>query len=157
LFYIKFSNSLHIYETIKYFVPVFKIMEEKEDAAVEKEEKEMSLQEEKVDCFLHELGLITYYESPVFVSDDKKRPRVWSPDFFLPELGIYIEVCGAKRRAYKYRREIYQKNKIPVIFVKTYFDEKSWKEWILKGIREIHHERNELIKNKNLFLKLSIN
>ncbi len=105
-------------------------MEEKDEAAAEKEEKEMSIQEEKVARFLDELGLLKYYESPVFIIDDKKRPRVWSPDFFLPELGIYVEVCGAKRRAYKYRREIYQKNKIPVIFVKTYFEENSWKKWI---------------------------
>jgi len=132
-------------------------MDEKEDAAAEKEEKEMSFQEERVECFLHELGLITYYESPVFVTDDKERPRVWSPDFFLPELGIYVEVCGAKRRAYKYRREIYQKNKIPVIFVKTYFDEKSWKQWILKEIRRIHDERCVLMKKQGLFPKLSAN
>ena len=130
-------------------------MEEKEDAAVEKEEKEMSIQEEKVAQFLGELGLIKYYESPVFILDDKERPRVWSPDFFLPELGIYIEVCGAKRRAYKYRREIYQKNKIPVIFVKTYFEEKSWKEWIRKEIRRIHDERCTLIKKHGLYPKLS--
>lgn len=130
-------------------------MEEKEDAAAEKEEKEMTIQEEKVAHFLDELGLKKDYESPVFVTDDKKRPRVWSPDFFLPELGIYIEVCGAQRRAYKYRRQIYEANKIPVIFVKTFYTEKSWKDYIRKGIRRIHQERSDLIAKKELFLKLS--
>ena len=130
-------------------------MEEKEDAAVEKEEKERSIQETRVEQFLNELGLHTDFESPVFITDDKKRPRVWSPDFFLPELGIYIEVCGAMRRAYKYRREIYQKNKIPVIFVKTYFDEKDWIDWILTEIRRIHGERSNLITKKGLYQKIS--
>lgn len=128
------------------------IAEEQED----KEEKERTIQETKVEQFLKERGLHTYFEAPVFITDDKKRPRVWSPDFFLPELGIYIEVCGAKRRAYKYRKQIYQDNKIPVIFVKTYFEEKYWKEWIIKEIRRIHQERVDLIKSKNLFPKLSV-
>jgi hypothetical protein len=130
-------------------------MEEKEDVAAEKEDKERTIQETRVEQFLNELGLHTDFESPVFITDDKKRPRVWSPDFFLPELGIYIEVCGAKRRAYKYRREIYQDNKIPVIFVKTYFEEKSWKKWILDEIRRIHQERVDLMKKQGLFPKLS--
>jgi hypothetical protein len=130
-------------------------VEEKEDVVAEKEEKEMTIQEEKVAHFLDELGLEKQYESPVFVTDDKKRPRVWSPDFFLPELGIYLEVCGAQRRAYKYRKQIYEANKIPVIFVKTFFTEKSWKDYIRKEIRRIHEERNQLIRDKRLYMIIS--
>ncbi|MBN2458652.1 hypothetical protein JXB28_00045 [Candidatus Woesearchaeota archaeon] len=126
-----------------------------EEKAAEKEEEEKTIAEKRVENFLNELGLKNIYESPIFIEDDKKRPRLWSPDFFLPELGIYIEVCGAQRRAYKYRRQIYEANKIPVIFVKTFYSEKSWKEYILKGIRRIHQERCDLITKKGLFYKLS--
>ena len=38
------------------------------------------------DC-LHELGLWWWYEFPVFVYDEKERPRVWTPDFYIPKLG----------------------------------------------------------------------
>jgi hypothetical protein len=56
------------------------------------------------------------YQSPVFVYDEKGRPRVWTPDFYTPKLGIYIEVCGSENFNYAYREKIYEKNSFPVIF-----------------------------------------
>ena len=50
--------------------------------------------EKEVAKHLDKLGINWVYENPVFVYDDEGRPRVWTPDFYLPELGIYIEVCG---------------------------------------------------------------
>jgi len=32
----------------------------------------------------------------VFVWDGDGRPRVWTPDFYLTQFGIYLEVCGSK-------------------------------------------------------------
>jgi len=49
------------------------------------------------------------YEHPVFVWDENKRPRVWTPDF-------YIEVCGSKSFDYNYRRKIFDRNGYMVIF-----------------------------------------
>jgi hypothetical protein len=61
---------------------------------------EMSASEENVSDYLTELGLHWIYQYPVFIYDEKRRPRVWTPDFYLPELGIYIEVCGSERFNY---------------------------------------------------------
>lgn len=71
------------------------------------------------------------YEQPVFLSDDADRPRLFSPDFFLPELGIYVEVMGNPNKPdYERRQSIYQKNNIPIIFVAP-FHSKCWENDIL--------------------------
>ena len=54
----------------------------------------MSEPEKEVGKFLEELGIWWKYEYPIFVYDDNDRPRIWTPDFFLPLLGMYLEVCG---------------------------------------------------------------
>ena len=57
----------------------------------------MLLKRKLADC-LQELGLWWWYEFPVCIYDEKKRPRVWTPDFYIPKLGMFIEVCGQKDR-----------------------------------------------------------
>lgn len=105
----------------------------------------MTQSEIKVAEFLTHNGIWWNYEQPIYVKDDKERPRVWTPDFYLPELGIYVEVCGADRKSYDYRKEIYVKNKIQVIFVQTYKYGK-WQEFLLKEIKRIHDDRWGLIR-----------
>ena len=107
--------------------------------------EDMTQAELKVANFLSDKGIWWNFEQPIYVKDDKERPRVWTPDFYLPELGIYIEVCGTNRRAYKFRKTIYKKNKIPVIFVHTYKYDK-WTDYLLEEISRIHKERWGLIK-----------
>ena len=87
----------------------------------------MSAPEEHVSDYLTELGLHWIYESPVFIYDEKKRPRVWTPDFYLPELGIYLEVCGLERSDYSYRKRIYRKNGYVVVFIHYYKEKSKWR------------------------------
>ena len=55
---------------------------------------------------------------------------IYYPDFFLPQFGVYIEVCGAKRDdEYERRKKLYFSNNIKVIFVETF---KGWRE--MEGI-----------------------
>lgn len=98
--------------------------------------------EKLVASYLRELNIWWIYESPVFVYDEKGRPRVWTPDFYLPKLGIYIEVCGGRNdKSYGYREEIYRKNGIYVIFVHLYKEEEIWKNFLVKRISEIGEVR----------------
>ena len=62
--------------------------------------------------YLNDLDFDWFYEQPIFVYDEKKRPRVWAPDFYLPGFQVYLEVCGSKdfEKSYKYREKIYKKN-----------------------------------------------
>lgn len=115
---------------------------------------EMSASEEHVSDYLTELRLHWIYQSPVFIYDERKRPRVWTPDFYLPELGIYIEVCGSERFNYSYRKKIYQKNGYLVIFIHYYKEKNKWKSFLVKRIREIedqrHNEASKIIENLSL-------
>jgi hypothetical protein len=110
---------------------------------------DMSSSEFFVSQFLKELDIWWIYESPVFVYDEKERPRVWTPDFYLPKLGMYVEVCGLENeKSYEYRKQIYKKNKIPVIFVQFYKEEKKWKNYLIKRILEIEETRHSEIMSK---------
>ena len=72
---------------------------------------EMSGPEEQVSDYLTRLGLKWVYQSPVFLYDDRGRPRVWTPDFYLPELSIYIEVCGTLQL--RLQKENVQQERVP--------------------------------------------
>jgi hypothetical protein len=108
----------------------------------------MKESENQVADFLKELNLWWRYEFPVFVFDEKERPRVWAPDFFIPKLGIYIEVCGSKNFDYKYREKIYKKNRINVIFVHFYKNRTKWKNFLVKRIKEIEEKRHREVMGK---------
>ena len=109
---------------------------------------DMKHSEIKVAYYLKELGLHWIYESPVFVHDEKNRPRVWTPAFYIPKLGMYIEVCGwGKHINYEYKQKIYRKNGFYVIFVHFYKERKNWKRrkwknYLVKKIKEIEELRH---------------
>ena len=90
-----------------------------------------------------ELNFWWWYEYPVFVYDEKDRPRVWTPDFYSPKLGMFIEVCGSTDFDYEYREKIYKKNGHNVIFVQTYKEKSFWKNFLLKRILEIEEQRHQ--------------
>ena len=88
--------------------------------------KNMSQSEREVADYLDKLDIMWKYEYPVFLSDEKERPRLWTPDFYLPELNIYIEVCGAKEFDYEYRKKRYYDNNITVVFLHLYDLKIKW-------------------------------
>lgn len=106
---------------------------------------DMEKSEKKVARYLNELGLWWIYESPVFVYDEKDRPRVWTPDFYVPKIGMHIEVCGSRNFDYDYRDKIYKRNGIHVMFVHSYKESGKWKKFLVKRIMEIEEERHSEI------------
>lgn len=107
---------------------------------------DMSRAEREMANFLNQIGLWWEYENAVYLTDDKERPRVWTPDFYLPQLGLYIEVVGdGENPNYSWRQDIYAKNKIPIIFIAPY-QNRNWRIETLNDIEEIHNERWETIK-----------
>ncbi len=91
------------------------------------------------------LGIGWIHEQPVFVADSEGRPRLWMPDFYLAQLGVYIEVIGRPGVDYPYRRKVYAANKIPVLFVQV-ADDHQWMRNLVKDIRSIHEARNSLLR-----------
>jgi len=91
------------------------------------------------------------------VYDEKKRPRVWTPDFYIPKLGMFIEVCGSEEFNYKYREKIYRKNGYYVIFVHLYKERKKWKKFLVKRIMEIEEKRHVSVMKMLHFLQFQKN
>jgi hypothetical protein len=78
------------------------------------------------------------------VYDKKKRPRVWTPDFYIPKLGMYVEVCGSQDWAekYQFREEVFKENCYRVIFIHFYKEKEKWKSFLVKRIKEIEESRH---------------
>jgi hypothetical protein len=105
---------------------------------------DMTMSERQVADYLKELGLWWCYESPVFLMDEKKRPRVWTPDFYIPKMGMYIEVCGSEslREQYEYREKRYKENNYSVVFLHLYKEKERWKSFLLKRIIQLENSRH---------------
>ena len=122
--------------------------------------EDMSEPERIVSKYLRdELDIWWLYEFPIFVKDEKGRPRVWTPDFFLPNLGMYVEVVGSEknwedgRQDYQYRQGIYKINKVNVIFIHFWKDD--WRNHIVEMIQKIENARH--VKVEKMLDKLSKN
>ena len=66
--------------------------------------------EKEVAYYLEARGLWLQFEFPVFVYKENDRPILWAPDFFIPKLGIFVEVCGSKKYDFEFRRKNFNKN-----------------------------------------------
>jgi len=108
----------------------------------------MTNAEKEVANVLKELKIQWTYEQPVFVWDETNRPRVWTPDFYLQQFGIYLEVCGSEKFNYSYRMKIFNKNGYQVIFLHLFKNTEQWKNHLFRYLKMF-------LVNRNLhFLKL---
>ena len=113
--------------------------------------KKMSNAEREVAEYLNDLGVTWLYEQPVYVKDEKDRPRLWTPDFYLPVFGIYVEVCGSEEFDYGYRWKIYENSRLFIIFVHTYKEKNRWqkhlKELIIRVTESRYAKVKEMVEN----------
>ncbi len=111
---------------------------------------QMTKAEKEVAELLKTLGIKWSYEHPVFVWDENKRPRVWAPDFFLVQFGVYLEVCGSEKFDYNYRRKIFDNNGYDVIFLHLYKEKYKWIYHLLSYLDRIircrYRKLNEILK-----------
>ena len=114
----------------------------------------MTETERKVAAYLDELNLRWVYEAPVFLYDDAERPRVWTPDFYLPSLGMHLEVWNTEEKSPEYRDKIYKKNGYHVIFVHVFKEENQWKNFLISRITSLelkrHTEVMDMLLGKSL-------
>ena len=101
----------------------------------------MTRSEKEVADLLKNMGIRWTYEHPVFVWDENKRPRVWAPDFFLKQFGIYVEVCGSANFDYEYRRKIFDRNGYKVIFLHLYKETNKWNYYFMNCLERIMEYR----------------
>lgn len=103
--------------------------------------KKMTEPEREVATYLKERDLWWIFEFPVFVYEENDRPRLYSPDFFIPKLGLHIEVCGSEEFDYDHRKRVYRKNGITVVFLHYYKRPNQWKQYLAKRVEEIEKQR----------------
>ena len=106
---------------------------------------EMTEPETQVAVFLDELGLEYRFEFPISIYEDNERFRIWYPDFFLPELMLHVEVCGSEQFDYSFRKKMYVKNKVGVIFVHFYKGPQAWKPYLVDRLEHFGNERRKSI------------
>ena len=103
--------------------------------------------------FLEKLGIYWVYESPIFVYDTEDRPRVWTPDFYLPSLGMHVEVWNSESDSHEYRDRVYKRNGYNVIFVHTF--KQNWKNFLISRITAIEQKRHSEVMEMLLSIRLS--
>lgn len=113
----------------------------------------MTKPEREVADYLKERNLRWEFEFPVFVYNENQIPRLFLPDFYIPQLGLFIEVCGSKKFDYEYREKIYEKNGIPVVFLHYYKQRVKWKSFLAKRVAEIEQYRKSEAKKLAKFHK----
>jgi hypothetical protein len=110
----------------------------------------MTKAEREVASELSRLHIRWSYEQPVFIWDDDRRPRVWTPDFYLVQFGIYVEVCGSETFSYNYRMKVYSDKGHQVIFLHLYKKSDYWKKHLLTYLKCFIDSRyNKLNKIRN--------
>jgi hypothetical protein len=107
--------------------------------------EDMTDSEKKVADCLQELGLWWWYRFPVFIYDETEK-RVWTPEFYIPELGMYIEVCSKKREDYEHRETLFNKNGYQIVFLHLYKEQKKWKKYLVTRLKEIEDLRHSEIE-----------
>ena len=103
--------------------------------------------EREIAEYLDKLSISYKYEYPVFVKDERGRPRLWTPDFYLADIKIYIEVYESESFDCEYRKKIYEENKIDVIFLPLFKKDLMWKEHFLEQLKIIVNSSRKKIDN----------
>jgi hypothetical protein len=83
----------------------------------------------------------------VFVGDENKRPRVWTPDFYLTQFGIYLEVCGSRDFNYDYRKQVFSKNGYCVIYLHVCKEVEKWNVHFIKFLHYFVKKRARAFSN----------
>lgn len=98
--------------------------------------------ERRIAGFLDENSIRYRYEQGVLVNHPKNKPRIWYPDFFLPEFGAYIEYFGLSGRqnydrGIRAKESAYSRTGINVIPVYPWTFNENWKGYIMGELRGI--------------------
>ncbi len=109
--------------------------------------------ERRIAYFL-DTNLIKYqYEPGLLVNASKNQPRIWYPDFHLPEFATYIEYYGLAGRAnydrgIKRKEAVYSKMGLDVIPVYPWTFAENWKGYIMNELEQTTTRRYRHLKEK---------
>jgi hypothetical protein len=109
--------------------------------------------ERRIADFLGSNSIKYHYEPGLLINSISQKPRLWYPDYYLPEFGAYIEYYGlVGRQNYDEgikRKEIqYSKAGLEVIPVYPWTFDGNWQEYIMNELERITISRYETLKAK---------
>lgn len=109
--------------------------------------------ERRIAYFLEENSIRYQYEAGVLVNSVEKKPRIWYPDFYLPEFGTYIEYYGLKgQRSYdkgiKRKETAYSRMGLDVIPVYPWSFSENWQGYIMKELKQSVGRRYKTLMSK---------
>jgi len=103
--------------------------------------------ERRIADYLESCGIRYEYERGVLVLD-RDKPKIWHPDFYLPEFAVYLEYFGlAGNEEYDsgVRRKIgvYREMSMDVVPVYPWTFCDDWQGYILQNVRSILQRRSQ--------------
>lgn len=107
--------------------------------------------EKKIAGFLEENDIKYNYEAGVLIYQTKNFPRIWYPDFELPEFSTYIEYYGMVGnpdydRGIKVKEAAYGKMGMSVIPIYPHMFSENWQGYIMKEIKiKIQRQYDKLL------------
>ena len=109
--------------------------------------------ERRIAYFLDSNSIKYQYEPGVLVDSVGQKPRIWYPDFYLPELGAYIEYYGmAGEQNYdkgiKTKNSAYSKMGLDVISVYPWMFANNWQGHVMKQLEGSVTRRYRNLKAK---------
>ena len=109
--------------------------------------------ERRIAYFLDTNSIKYIYEPGVLVNSAQEKPRIWYPDYYLPEFKTYIEYYGLAGkqnydRGIKVKESAYSKAELDVISVYPWMFKEDWQGYIMKELK-----RNTSRRYRNLMSK----
>jgi len=118
-------------------------------AAASRQDPFKSAGERRIAEFLQVREIHYDYERPLLVLD-RGQPRIWYPDFYLPELAVYLEYFGIvadegyDRRA-QHKKSVYEAMDLDVIPLYPATFHTDWKGYILDSLEKIMARRQSTL------------
>jgi len=102
--------------------------------------------ERRIAKFLESNSIKYRYEPGLLISPEQEKPRIWYPDFYLPEFGAYIEYFGlVGHRNYDkgitMKETQYSKMGLAVIPVYPWTFSANWQGYIMEALEQITMRR----------------
>ena len=114
--------------------------------------------ERRIAYFLDTNSIKYIYEPGVLVNSSQEKPRIWYPDYYLPEFKTYIEYYGLAGkqnydRGIKVKESTYSKVGLDVISVYPWMFKENWQEYIMKELKHNTSRRYRSLMSKPYWSK----
>ena len=96
--------------------------------------------ERRIAYFLDINSIKYQYEPGILVNSGEEKPRIWYPDFYLPEFGSYIEYYGLVgqenyEKGIKTKERTYSEMGVDIISIYPWMFAENWQDYIMKELR----------------------